>query len=85
MRGVQRHCGAGHGIVGSWLRSLVACGAMVGAILLVRPDTGDDRMQMLLWRIALPIAVGAAAYFAAHLALRSPELAAVRNRFARRG
>ena len=85
MRGVQRHCGAGDGIVGSWLRSLVACGAMVGAILLVRPDTGDDRMQMLLWRIALPIAVGAAAYFAAHLALRSPELAAVRNRFARRG
>ncbi|MGE3173398.1 MAG: murein biosynthesis integral membrane protein MurJ [Planctomycetota bacterium] len=80
-RGLRRHVAAAPaGALSPWLRSGVATAAMCAAILLVRPEVDGGRGALLLWRVALPIAVGIAVYAAAQWLLRSPELRAVLRR-----
>jgi len=79
---LRRHVPVGGGLLGSWLRNGVATAVMGAAILLLRPTVAADasRLQLLGWRVLLPIAAGMALYFAVHLLLRSPELAVLRRR-----
>jgi putative peptidoglycan lipid II flippase len=79
-RQLHRHLPrAGHA-QGPWLRCGVATAAMCAAIILVRPEVHGGRAALLLWRVALPIAVGLAVYLLAQRLLRSPELQLLRRR-----
>lgn len=80
-RALRWHAPRGTGLAGAWARSLASTAAMVAAIAAVRPEpTGMERTALLLWRVAIPIALGMAVYSAAQWLLRSPELRLVRRR-----
>ena len=81
LRRLRRHTPPGAAMISTWLRSLLATGAMATAVAICRPqvDAGDLTGQ-LLWRIALPITVGIVVYIAVQWTLRSPELQALRDR-----
>ena len=78
--GLRRHVPRADVRRGLWLRNLVATTAMCGAIWLTRPENADSRFEILLWRVAMPITVGMAVYFVAHLVMRSEELQTLRRR-----
>jgi hypothetical protein len=42
--------------------------------------SADSRTAILLWRVAMPITVGIAVYFLAHIAMRSEEIETLRRR-----
>jgi len=74
---VPRDPGAG---TDSWLRTVAATSAMAVAVVAVQPELTGGRGELLLWRVAMPIVVGVAVYFATHRLMRSPELSQVRWR-----
>jgi putative peptidoglycan lipid II flippase len=78
--GLRRHVPRAPVRRGLWLRNVLATAAMCAAILLVRPEQADSRTAILLWRVAMPITVGIAVYFLAHVAMRSEEIETLRRR-----
>ena len=63
-----------------WLRNCIATALMCTAIWWLRPAVEGDRVQLLLWRVALPITAGMVVYLLAHWLLRSEELGTLRRR-----
>ncbi len=78
--GLRRHVPPAPVRRGLWLRNAIATAAMCATILLVRPESADSRTAILLWRVAMPITVGIAVYFLAHVAMRSEEIETLRRR-----
>lgn len=77
---LRRHVPPAAARVGPWLRCTIASAVMIAAILLVRPTVDGGRTAVLLWRVAVPIAVGAVAYTAVQWLLRSPEFGVLARR-----
>ena len=65
---------------GLWLRNLAATTVMCAAVWAVRPAAAEGRADILLFGVALPIAVGVVVYGIAQRLLRSPELDLVLRR-----
>lgn len=80
-RGFRRHAPAGHDLGNAWLRSSIATAGMCALLPFVQLAAPDDRLLVRAFgNVALPMLVGVLAYLAAHVLLRSPELAALRGR-----
>jgi putative peptidoglycan lipid II flippase len=80
-RGFHRHAAPGTGLRAAWVRSAVATAAMCAVLPWVRvAPPGSSLLGRALGDVALPIAVGMVVYVLAHVALRSPELQALRRR-----
>jgi putative peptidoglycan lipid II flippase len=83
-KGFRRHCSPGDGLRGAWLRAGLATAAMCMVLPLVSVCSAEaSRWHRGLGNVVLPIGVGMAIYFAVHLLLRSPEMAALRRRKSR--
>jgi putative peptidoglycan lipid II flippase len=77
----RRHAPAAHDLGSAWLRSLIATGAMCAVLPFARVAAPTDGLlARALGNVALPIVLGMVVYVGVHVALRSPELAALRRR-----
>lgn len=80
-RRFHRHAQPRPGLRSAWLRSGLATAAMAATLPWLRWCPASAPLwQRALGNVAWPIAAGIAVYLLAHALLRSPELAALRNR-----
>ncbi|MEO6597891.1 MAG: murein biosynthesis integral membrane protein MurJ [Planctomycetota bacterium] len=77
----RRHAAPGHTLRASWIRSLLATGAMCATIPFVKLAPADaSLLARAFGNVAWPIGVGMVVYLLGHVLLRSPELRALRRR-----
>ncbi len=77
----RRHAAPAHDLGGAWLRAAIATAAMCAVLPFAKVGDADaSTMERAFGDVALPIVVGIFVYWLAHVALRSPELAALRRR-----
>ncbi|MEZ6036760.1 MAG: murein biosynthesis integral membrane protein MurJ [Planctomycetota bacterium] len=70
-----------HALGMAWLRSCIATAAMCAVLPLVQlAPEGSSRLMRALLDVGVPVVVGMLVYLLAHVALRSPELRALRRR-----
>ena len=80
-RRFRRHAPPAPGLVGAWLRSIVATGTMCAVVPFARiTPPNASLLERALGGLLLPIAVGMTVYVGLHLLLGSPELRAMRRR-----
>ncbi len=76
----RRYAAPDGGLMGAWLRSLVATAAMCAVVPFVRVGSPESSLwARAAGNLALPVALGIAVYVGAHALMRSPELRALRR------